>query len=88
MIALHTDLAAGSDERARDRDLHEALRRLIAGLPEPYAMVLSRVDLDGVTLAEVATSLGLGTASVRLLYAEGRRRLRAIVLHHSEAGTL
>ncbi|MGI8610169.1 MAG: hypothetical protein ACR2MY_13275 [Candidatus Dormibacteria bacterium] len=69
-------------------DLRERLASLIAELPEPYALVLGLIEIEKASPNEAAGFLGLGEASLRLLYAEGRRRLRDIVLKHTELGSL
>ena len=66
----------------------ERLAGLVRELPDPYRTVLRVLELDGGTFADAATFLDLREASVRLLYVEGRRRLKAIVLSHSESGSL
>ena len=66
----------------------ERLASMVTELPEPYSTVLRVVELDGGSFADAASFLDLREASVRLLYVEGRRRLRMIVLAHSEAGLL
>ena len=71
-----------------ESDVRESLAALLAELPEPYALVLSLVELEGATLADVAEFMALSPASLRLLYMEGRRRLRDVVLARTETGTI
>jgi len=66
----------------------QRLASLVEELPEPYSTVLRVVELDGGSFADAASFLELREASIRLLYTEGRRRLKTIVLAHSESGRL
>ncbi|MFN2463113.1 MAG: sigma factor-like helix-turn-helix DNA-binding protein [Candidatus Dormibacteria bacterium] len=53
-------------------------RRLVDQLPDPYHSLLVMVQLEKASFADAARALGLREGSVRLLYAEGCRRLEAL----------
>ena len=78
----------GPSDVGEDDEVRGSLAALLAELPDPYALVLSLVELEGATLAEVAEFMGLSPASLRLLYIEGRRRLRDVVMARTETGDL
>jgi DNA-directed RNA polymerase specialized sigma24 family protein len=69
-------------------DVRRQFREMLAELPEPYSRVLEMVELEGISLADAASLLVLREASMRLIYREGRRRLRDVVIRRSEAGLL
>ncbi|MFN2466114.1 MAG: RNA polymerase sigma factor [Candidatus Dormibacteria bacterium] len=87
MIALQLQTAP-SDHDEVAPEVRQLLRDLLAELPEPYSSVLSLVELEGISIADAASHLELREASVRLLYREGRRRLRGVVMSHAEAGLI
>ncbi|MEA2682936.1 MAG: hypothetical protein QOK05_1264 [Chloroflexota bacterium] len=89
MIALQlTDTPVDDAGTADNPEVRRVLEDLLDELPDPYADVLKMVELDGISIADSASRLELREASMRLLYREGRRRLRDVVLAHSEAGRL
>jgi DNA-directed RNA polymerase specialized sigma24 family protein len=87
-MALCAEVQKDPELTPEQEDLRELLAQLIGELEQPYATVVGLVEVEGASFAETALAMGLGSASVRLLYAEGRRRLRSVVLAHSEAGDL
>ena len=86
MLALQVDQFP--EGGTQQRDTRDRLAALLEELPEPYRLILGLVELEGATLADVASLLQLSRASLRLIYIEGRRKLREIVLAHTDAGTL
>lgn len=85
MLAPTSKQAAPATPEAEN---FERLAGLVKELPDPYRTVLRVLELDGGSFADAASFLDLREASIRLLYTEGRRRLKAIVLSHSELGSL
>ena len=88
MLAVSGTLAEDARPATPETDNFERLSHLVNELPDPYRTVLRVLELDGGSFADAAMFLDLREASVRLLYTEGRRRLKAIVLTYSEAGSL
>jgi DNA-directed RNA polymerase specialized sigma24 family protein len=69
-------------------EVRRQFKEMLAELPEPYSRVLEMVELEGISLVDAASLLVLREASIRLIYREGRRRLRDVVIRRSEAGLL
>ena len=88
MLAIPGTVPGTAGTGTPETETFERLSRLVNELPDPYRTVLRVLELDSGSFADAATFLDLREASVRLLYIEGRRRLKAIVLTHSEAGSL
>lgn len=88
MLAVQASTAHPDPSGPQRRDTREILAALLSELPEPYSVVLGLVELEEASFAEAATILGLSPASLRLLYTEGRRRLRDVVIAHTETGNI
>jgi RNA polymerase sigma factor (sigma-70 family) len=56
--------------------LCQCFRRLLPGLPNQYRDLLQRVDLDGASLKDVATVLGLTLNNLNVRLHRARQRLR------------
>jgi RNA polymerase sigma-70 factor (ECF subfamily) len=68
----------GNPERAfLDQLLREDLERAIAGLPDPFRIVVVLVDVQGASYQEVAATLGVPVGTVRSRLARGRVRARS-----------
>jgi RNA polymerase sigma-70 factor (ECF subfamily) len=63
-------------DAAAERILCQCFKRLLPGLPEQYRELLQRVDLDGASLQEAATALGLTLNNLNVRLHRARQRLR------------
>lgn len=56
------------------------LPALLLAVDEPYRTAVRRVDLDGISQAELARELGLSLSGARTRVQRGRERLREVLL--------
>ena len=59
------------------REMSECIQRYILDLPSDYRTVIMLHDLEGLTAAEIATTLGLSLANVKVRLLRARARLKA-----------
>lgn len=76
------DTVAGPEHTVERRELHEALEREIAALPDPLRDVLVLRDVEGLSAAQVGERLGLGERAVKSRLHRARLALRAKLAHH------
>ena len=76
------DTGAGPERAAERRELHEALEREIAALPDPLRHVLVLRDVEGLSAAQVGERLGLGERAVKSRLHRARLALRERLAHH------
>ena len=76
------DTGAGPERAAERRELHEALEREIAALPDSLRHVLVLRDVEGLSAAEVGERLGLGERAVKSRLHRARLALRERLAHH------
>jgi len=69
---------AGPEAHAADRELRQAVRNAIAGLPPRYREVLALRELEGLSYSEIARvmRLSIGTVESRLHRARARLKRR------------
>jgi RNA polymerase sigma factor (sigma-70 family) len=61
------------------RELHDALDRALARLPEHYRRVIQRYDLEGRPIDEVAAELERSPGAVHLIRVRAHARLRELL---------
>ena len=64
-------------DAAAERVLCQCVKRLLPGLPDQYRDVLQRIDIDGASPADAASTLGLTPNNVTVRLHRARQRLRA-----------
>jgi RNA polymerase sigma-70 factor (ECF subfamily) len=75
-ISLVEDDAPDPEMQASTAELRELLEREIAALPESYRLVIMLRDIEGLSTAEAAQSLGLSEDVVKTRLHRGRTMLR------------
>src|SRR5262249_42949268 len=74
------------ERAASDREIHEFLEEAIDALPEKYRLVVMLRDVDGLSTAEVARSLKISRAAVKVRLHRARSLLRHRLLARAGAG--
>jgi RNA polymerase sigma-70 factor (ECF subfamily) len=95
VLAMIPDDAAGPEESLLEDEARGALDDVLAAMPDDLREVLVLVELEGLTVAEIADTFGVpeGTAASRLrrareAFTKSARRVRArIAGGHVEGGT-
>ena len=77
------DTGAGPERTAERRELHDALERAIASLPDPLRAVLVLRDVEGLSAAQVGAHLGLGERAVKSRLHRARLALREMLVPHA-----
>lgn len=77
-----SDTGSGPEHMAERRELHEALEREIAALPDSLRDVLVLRDVEGLSAAEVSERLGLGERAVKSRLHRARLALRERLADH------
>jgi RNA polymerase sigma-70 factor (ECF subfamily) len=85
---LLADWSATPEEELLSGETRAAVRRLIAGLPDPYRVVLLLRDLEGLSNEETAEVLGESVASVKSRLHRARMALREAVTRSLGPGGL
>jgi RNA polymerase sigma factor (sigma-70 family) len=81
-VALHEMLGAVSNAPSRDarrREAVTALDQALARLPEAHRTVVTRYDLEGQPIAEVARALGRSEGATYMLRARAHRMLADLI---------
>ena len=77
----------GIDHLFEQMELGSAIDEAIAGLSEPYRVVVKLVDVEGMTYDEVASALDVPIGTVRSRLFRARRLLQeALIQHARDAG--
>jgi len=71
----HPPLAHPTESRAEARDLCRHLYDILGELPEKKYVVFALYELEGLTLEEIATSLGISTNTVKSRLFHARRHV-------------
>lgn len=58
------------------KEICQVLEQAIAGLPDDYAQVIRRYDMEGAAIGDVAKAMGRSTGAVHMLRARAHDRLR------------
>jgi RNA polymerase sigma-70 factor (ECF subfamily) len=77
-----SDTGPGPESTAERRELHEALEREIAALPDSLRDVLVLRDVEGLSSAKVGERLGLGERAVKSRLHRARLALRERLADH------
>ena len=75
-ISLVEDEGPGPEEQASTAELRGLLEREVAALPESYRLVIMLRDVEGLSTAETATTLGVSEDVVKTRLHRGRTMLR------------
>lgn len=76
------DTRAGPERHAEQRELHEAVERSIAALPDSLRHVLVLRDVEGLSAAAVGKQLGIGERAVKSRLHRARLLLREKLAPH------
>ena len=71
--------SATPSREAAQGELRTALDVALAQMPADYAAAIRKYDLEGLSIAEVATAMGRSTAAVHMLRARGHDRLKELL---------
>ena len=87
--AFGTHTHPGPEQLHTDAVLSDDLERAVLDLPEAFRTVLLLVDVNQLTYAEAATTLGVPVGTVMSRLSRARRRVRAhlSVVPHTSGGT-
>ncbi len=79
ILADDDSTVLGPDEALMQRDMQHCLGRVMQELPDPYREVVTLRDVDGLSNADVAGTLGLSLATVKVRLHRARGRLRRTI---------
>lgn len=79
--ALSDEVASEQQETHAIGQLAQCIEPMIRTLPETYAQVLYKTELDGLKHKDVAESLGLSLTAVKSRVLRGKEKLRQALLH-------
>jgi RNA polymerase sigma-70 factor (ECF subfamily) len=75
-----TEDEAAAEYRAAEAKLSSCMGELIERLPEPYRTAIQLTEMQGVTQAEAARTMGVSLSGMKSRVQRGRERLKVILL--------